>query len=515
MTSQNNDSTQKTGILARRRTRLLAAVFGLGVAGAVAGNFVLVPSVTPAYAQAQSQATPAQPFGFADIVQKVRPAVVSIKVKTETTSNASDDGDDDNNGGPANPFEFFFNGPGGGNGGGGMPQSRPHKQFGMALGSGFFISNDGYVVTNNHVVDHAKEVDVVTDGGKTYTAKVIGVDPKTDLALLKVSDSDGKFPFVELETRNDPRVGDWVLAVGNPYGLGGTVTAGIVSARGRDLNNSTYNDFLQIDAPVNRGNSGGPTFDLSGRVIGVNTAIYSPSGGSIGIGFAIPAETVQRVVAQLKSEGQVTRGYIGVQIQPVTQDIADSIGLKKASGALIADVTKGGPAAKAGLQSGDAITAVNGKEVTDSRDLARAIADVKPGATADLTVWRDGKEQSVKVETSKLPGDKQLAEANTSQDDDSGKSSLASLGVELAPAASVAGAGKVGVVVTDVDPGSPAAEALRPGDVILDVAGKPVSNVREVRDILSDARADSKRTVLLRVKNGDGLHFVALPVGKA
>ncbi len=517
MNSHDNDTQPKTGILARRRTRLMAAVFGLGVAGAVAGNFVLVPSVTPAYAQSQSQAAPAQPFGFANVVQKVRPAVVSIKVKTETTANVSDDGDDDNgngNGGAANPFEFFFNGPGGGNGGG-MPQGRPHKQFGMALGSGFFISADGYVVTNNHVVDHAKEVDVVTDGGKTYTAKVIGVDPKTDLALLKVSDSDGKFPFVELEMQNDPRVGDWVLAVGNPYGLGGTVTAGIVSARGRDLNNSTYNDFLQIDAPVNRGNSGGPTFDLSGRVIGVNTAIYSPSGGSIGIGFAIPAETVQRVVGQLKSEGQVTRGYIGVQIQPVTQDIADSIGLKKASGALIADVTKGGPAAKAGLQSGDAITAVNGKEVADSRELARAIADIKPGETADLTVWHDGKEQSIKVETSKLPGDKQLAEANASQDEDGGKAALAGLGLQLAPASTVAGAGKSGVVVTDVDPGSPAAEALRPGDVILDVGGKPVSNVRDVRDILSDARADSKRTVLLRVKNGDGLHFVALPVGKA
>jgi len=220
-------------------------------------------------------------------------------------------------------------------------------------------------------------------------------------------------------------------------------------------------------------------------------------------------------VQQLKSDGQVTRGYIGVQIQPVTQDIADSIGLKKASGALVADVTKNSPAAKAGLQSGDAVTAVNGKEVADSRELARAIADIKPGDTADLTVWRDGKEQNVKVETSKLPGDKQLAEANSSQDDDSGKSALAGLGVELAPAASVAGAGKAGVVVTDVDPNSAAADALRPGDVILDVAGKPVSNVRDVREALSSARADSKRTVLLRVKNGDGTHFVALPVGKA
>jgi len=513
MNFHENDTAQKTGILARRRTRLLAAVFGLGVAGAVAGNFVLIPSVTPAYAQSQNQsAAPAQPFGFADVVQKVRPAVVSIKVKTETTTDASDDGDDNNNGAPSNPFEFFFNGPGGG---GGMQHGRPQKQFGMALGSGFFISDDGYVVTNNHVVDHAQEVDVVTDGGKTYTAKVIGVDPKTDLALLKVADKDAKFPFVQLELQNEPRVGDWVLAVGNPYGLGGTVTAGIVSARGRDLNNSTYNDFLQIDAPVNRGNSGGPTFDLSGKVIGVNTAIYSPSGGSIGIGFAIPADTVQRVVQQLKSDGQVTRGYIGVQIQPVTQDIADSIGLKKASGALVADVTKNSPAAKAGLQSGDAVTAVNGREVADSRELARAIADIKPGDTADLTVWRDGKEQNVKVETSKLPGDKQLAEANSSQDDDSGKSALAGLGVELAPAASVAGAGKAGVVVTDVDPNSAAADALRPGDVILDVAGKPVSNVRDVREALSSARADSKRTVLLRVKNGDGTHFVALPVGKA
>ncbi|MDQ0394536.1 Do family serine endopeptidase [Labrys monachus] len=506
-----NDPNQKTGILSRHRNSLLAAVFGLGVAGAMVGNFVIAPSVTPAFAQ--SQPAPAvQPFGFADIVQKVRPAVVSIKVKTETS--AADDGngngDQGADGAPVNPFEFFFNGPGAGNG----MHGRPRKQFGMALGSGFFISADGYIVTNNHVVDHATEVDVVTDAGKTYTAKVIGVDPKTDLALLKVKDDGGNFPFVELESQHEPRVGDWVLAVGNPYGLGGTVTAGIVSARGRDLNNSTYNDFLQIDAPVNRGNSGGPTFDLSGRVIGVNTAIYSPSGGSIGIGFAIPAETVARVVSQLKADGKVTRGYIGVQIQPITPDIADSIGLKPASGALIAEVTKNGPAAKAGLQTGEAITAVNGKSVADPRELARAIADIKPGETAELTVWNNGKQESVKVETAKLPGDKQMAEADSTQDD-GGRASVAGLGLQLAPAATVAGAGKAGVVVTDVDPDGAAAETLRPGDVILDVAGKPVSNVQEVRQILSEARADSKRTVLLRIHNDDGTHFVALPVGKA
>ena len=240
----------------------------------------------------------------------------------------------------------------------------------MGQGSGFFISADGYAVTNNHVVDKAESVEVTADDGKTYTAKVIGTDPRTDLALIKV-DGRNDFPFVRL-AETPPRIGDWVLAVGNPFGLGGTVTAGIVSARGRDIGAGPYDDFIQIDAPVNKGNSGGPTFDVDGNVIGVNTAIFSPSGGSVGIAFAIPAETVKTVVAQLKDKGSVTRGWIGVQIQPVTHDIADSLGIKTAEGALVAEPQADSPAAKAGIKAGDVIVKVNGDPVKDARMLSRA-----------------------------------------------------------------------------------------------------------------------------------------------
>ena len=238
-------------------------------------------------------------------------------------------------------------------------------------------------VTNNHVVDKAESVEVTTDDGKTYNAKVIGTDPRTDFALIKV-DGRSDFPFAKLSEKS-PRIGDWVLAVGNPFGLGGTVTAGIVSARGRDIGAGPYDDFIQIDAPVNKGNSGGPTFDVDGNVIGVNTAIFSPSGGSVGIAFAIPADTVKTVVAQLKDKGSVTRGWIGVQIQPVTADIADSLGLKKAEGALVAEPQANGPAAKAGIESGDVITSVNGKPVKDARDLAKKIGGMAPGAASSST----------------------------------------------------------------------------------------------------------------------------------
>jgi len=506
----------RSGVLARTRRQMMAAVFGLGVASAAIGGTFILQNTNTAIAASDTTAVQApavqQPFSFANVVEKVSPAVVSVKVKTVSRENMSDNGPGIS---PDDPMFRFFKqfgfGDQGGGDGDGMPQQRPRKQFGMAQGSGFFISADGYIVTNNHVVDHASEVDVVTEGGKTYTAKVIGVDPKTDLALIKVTDGQS-FPYVELGSAV-PRVGDWVIAVGNPFGLGGTVTAGIVSARGRDIGSGPYDDFIQIDAPVNRGNSGGPTFDLSGNVIGVNTAIYSPSGGSVGIGFAIPAETVKRVVAELQAHGQVTRGWIGVQIQPVTAEIADSIGLPKAGGALVADVTKDGPAAKAGVLNGDAILAVNGQPVAGPRELARAVASIPPGTPAELTIWREGKQTTVKVETSKLPGEQQKAEL-TEPDKSNDKASLAGLGLELAPAASVDGAGKNGIVVTDVDPEGAAADSLKAGDIILDVAGKPVTTVAELKKDLAAIKAEGRNRVLLRVQNSTGLHFVAIPVGK-
>src|SRR6185312_11266754 len=292
------------------------------------------------------------------------------------------------------PFERFFRRFGNEDMNLGQGQMRPGAPRGRNMvtgqGSGFFISADGYVVTNNHVVDKAENVQVTADDGKTYTAKVIGTDSRTDLALIKVDGKD--FPFVKLSD-NAPRIGDWVLAVGNPFGLGGTVTAGIVSARGRDIGAGPYDDFIQIDAPVNKGNSGGPSFDVEGNVIGVNTAIFSPSGGSVGIAFDIPAETVRNVVAQLRDKGTVTRGWIGVQIQPVTAEIAEGMGLKKASGALVSEPQPNSPAAKAGIESGDVIISVDGTSVNDARDLARRISTMAPGASVKLGVLHQGQEK--------------------------------------------------------------------------------------------------------------------------
>ena len=279
-------------------------------------------------------------------------------------------------------------------------------------GSGFFISADGFAVTNNHVVDGADKVEVTTDDGKVYKAKVIGTDARTDLALIKV-EGGSNFPFAKLSD-GKPRIGDWVLAVGNPFGLGGTVTAGIVSASGRDIGNGPYDDFIQIDAPVNKGNSGGPAFDTDGEVMGVNTAIYSPSGGSVGIAFSIPASTVKSVIAQLKDKGSVSRGWIGVQIQPVTPDIADSLGLKKAEGALVAEPQANGPAAKAGIESGDVITKVNGETVKDARELARTIGGFAPGAAVKLDVLHKGQDKVINLTLGQLPNTVE-AKADTRQ----------------------------------------------------------------------------------------------------
>ncbi|MGA7610554.1 MAG: Do family serine endopeptidase, partial [Xanthobacteraceae bacterium] len=394
----------------------------------------------------------------------------------------------------------------------GGPGAPNRHNFTMGQGSGFFISPDGFAVTNNHVVDKAETVEVTTDEGKTYTAKVIGTDPRTDLALIKI-EGRSDFPYVRLADAS-PRIGDWVLAVGNPFGLGGTVTAGIVSARGRDIGAGPYDDFIQIDAPVNKGNSGGPTFDVDGNVIGVNTAIFSPSGGSIGIAFAIPSDTVKTVVAQLKDKGSVTRGWLGVQIQPVTTEIADSMGLKSDKGALVAEPQANSPAMKAGIKSGDVITKVNGEPVNDARTLARRISTLSPGASVKLTLVRGGKDEVVTLTLGEMPKERQ-ANAGTQERELNG-ADVPKLGLSLAPGNQVAGSSGEGVVVTQVDPDGPAAErGFKTGDVILDVGGATVSTPNDVKKALADAKGAGKKTVLMRVKSEGGTRFVALPIGTA
>jgi len=378
------------------------------VAALIAGGAVETGLVAPnaAHAELRSMSQPIQNVpSFADVIERVKPAVVSVKVKVQNVASRDDDGPQFSTPDlpPGHPMERFFRQfrdqlPGE-RGGRGQRPDRP-RQFGQALGSGFFISADGYVVTNNHVIDNASEVQVTMDDGKTLDAKVIGTDPKTDLALLKVEGSD--FPYVRLAGQK-ARVGDWVVAIGNPFGLGGTVTAGIVSAQHRDIGAGPYDDFIQIDASVNKGNSGGPTFNLSGEVVGVNTAIFSPSGGNVGIAFAIPASTVDQVVTSLKDKGFVTRGFIGVQMQPVTKEIAEAIGLKEPKGALVAEAIKDGPAAKAGVRTGDTIIAVDGQPIDEAKDLSRKVAQVAPGKTLSLTLWREGKERTVTLEVASQP----------------------------------------------------------------------------------------------------------------
>jgi serine protease Do len=393
-----------------------------------------------------------------------------------------------------------------------MPNTHGHEVV-TGQGSGFFISRDGYAVTNNHVVQGAENVQVTTDDSKIHNAKVIGTDPRTDLALIKVDGND--FPFVKLAD-NSPRVGDWVLAVGNPFGLGGTVTAGIVSARGRDIGAGPYDDFIQIDAPVNKGNSGGPTFDVDGNVIGVNTAIFSPSGGSVGIAFAIPSDTVKSVVEQLRDKGSVTRGWIGVQIQTVTPDIADSMGLKETTGALVSEPQKDSPAAKAGIQSGDVITSVNEVPVHDPRELARKIGTMAPGTSIKLNVIHQGQSETLTLTLGTLPEQKEASASPEQNQREAPDGELPKLGLTLAPSGKVSGSGADGVVVTAVNAGGVAAEhGFQIGDVILEVGGKTVSTPAEVRKSLADARSEGKHTILFRVKSGDGMKFVALPLGSA
>lgn len=453
------------------------------------------------------------PDGFADLAERLLPSVVTI----ETTQKA-----EESRGGnqqqfdfpPGSPFrEFFeeFN-----------KRRRDAPRRGAAVGSGFIISADGYVVTNNHVIENADEVEVVLNDDRRFKGKVIGKDPKTDLALLKIETEEKLIP-VPWGDSNKARIGDWVVAIGNPLGLGGTVTAGIISARGRNLRSGPYDDYIQTDAPINRGNSGGPLFDIEGNVIGVNTAILSPSGGSIGIGFAIPASLAQGVIKQLKEFGTTKRGWLGVQIQTVTDEIAESLGLKEAKGALVAGVVDDSPAAAAGFKSGDVILSFNSVEVPLSRKLPRIVADTGVGKEVDVEVWRDGKRTTLKVTLGELEKVNVASFSPSGRGDSKSERSetIAELGIKLSPFSKALAKqfeldeDAQGVVVTDVARDSIAREkGLRPGTLVVEINQEKVASPAEVAAKINEAREAGRRSVLLLVDQGGDLRFVALRIKK-
>lgn len=432
--------------------------------------------------------------GFADMVERVAPAVVSIYVvqQAPVSARGAQPGLPE-----GHPLERFF-------------RQNPQRQDEspsrrgprpQAQGSGFVISPDGYIVTNHHVIENGVEVTVAFNDGAELTAEVIGTDEKTDLALLKVV-SDELLPHVAFKQEDDLRVGDWVIAVGNPFGLGGTVTTGIVSARGRDIGAGPYDDFIQIDASINQGNSGGPTFDLSGNVVGVNTAIFSPTGGNVGIGFAIPASVAARVVADLQENGTVQRGWLGVAIQPVGPEIAETLGLEEDEGALVAEVMAGSPAEAGGLHRGDLIRAINGVEMKTPKDVSRAVADLRAGSTATFELWRNGALETLDVEIGTYPAQAQVAALATPEPHDSDL--LNGLGLALAD-------GPEGVVIRSVAPGSEAAaKGLRAGDVIVEVAGHNVEGVSGLLVDVEKAHDAHRKSVLFLVRSPQGQRFVAL-----
>ena len=464
---------------------------------ALTGIGPAVGATPPAIAPAQAITPPpaSGPGGFADIIQRVAPAVVSVDVRRPALAQT-----DLTQLFPGLPFPFRFGTP---DDGGKAP--RPDARI---SGSGFFISSTGYIVTNNHVVENATKVSVRLNDGRDLDAKIVGRDALTDLAVLKVEGAG--FSYVSFETHARPRVGDWVIAMGNPFGLGGTATSGIISAYGRDIGEA-YVDYLQIDAPINHGNSGGPTFDVHGQVIGVNTAIYSPSGGSVGIGFAIPADVADRIVKQLIASGAVTRGYIGATIQTITPDIADSLGLKGRKGALVAEVTAGGPADKAGVKAGDAVLALNGEPLTSSADLTRRVGEARPGERLSLQIQRDGRALTLTLVAGERPAETAPDRARPASEDVLG---LAVRPLDEATRRQLGLADQVGgVVVARVAPGSDAAEkGLRPGDVITRASERPVASRQDLQAAVEAARKLGRPSVLLRVWRGGRALFVPVAV---
>lgn len=496
--TESESAGAKAGMSRRARLLLGGLAMGALVAGGAAGDAILRGS-GESHAASVSTTAPAiagAPISFADVAARVKPAVVSVQVRVLNAEALA----------PGLPPGFGQDGPFGDLFRRfGLPdQPAPQApREGLAQGSGFFISPDGYIVTNNHVVHDARSVTVTLDDGHTVNARVVATDPRTDLAVIK-TESGSDYPFVRFASA-EPRIGDWVLAVGNPFGLGGTVTAGIVSAHGRDIGEGPYDDFLQIDAPVNQGNSGGPSFNMNGEVVGINTAIYSPSGGNVGIAFAIPAATAQPIVATLEHGREIVRGYLGVTLQTVDQDIAHSLGLRDREGALVAGVAANGPAAHAGLREGDVITRAAGDRIADTRDLARIVAAHRPGSHLRFDLLRAGRRLEVNATLAEMP----TADGTGKGKPPSAQSSDASaaLGLTVAPAEGG------GVQVLAIDPGSAAAShGLQPGDVILEAGGRACTNAADLEQAAAAARRSGRDAVLLRVQSGGQAHFVGLPL---
>ena len=530
MAEINTDVTRHAWLNRKR-----AAALGVGLGA----TLVLAPFVwaeNPPMASDPAQAAPATPTtmtssaaliqqqSFAPLVKKVLPAVVNISVSQKGDGEAMSEEQEmtPSPGFPNSPFDEFLHrffeqqNPGGQRHL--FPQMPGGEARRIALGSGFIVDPSGYVVTNNHVIGDAGKVEVTLQDNSKYTAKIVGRDPKTDIAVLKIK-ADKQLPYVTFGDSSAAQVGDWVMAVGNPFGLGGTVTTGIVSARGRDIHSGPFDDFLQIDAPINRGNSGGPTFNLEGEVIGINTAIYSPNGGSVGIGFAVPSNAAKTIVTELEQHGKVSRGWLGVQIQEVTPAIAASLGLHGEQGAMVAVVTPDSPGAKAGLKQGDVILSFNGSEVDHLRDLPRLVAATAPDSAATMTVWRNGQKVQLQATVGEVANNEQVASTSSGQEEEQPARAEA-LGMHFAPLT-----GQLrrelnvakdvhGVVITHVDSGSAADdEGLSEGDILVAIDQKPVSTPEEAAQQLKEI-ATSKKSALLLLNRHGVTQYVGVSLGE-
>ncbi len=504
----------------------LKPMLSLALAAAITASPVGAQAPAPAAAGTPPPAAAPlanAPSSFAPLARQLLPSVVNVSTTqgggARSRANRPD-APETPQAPPGSPFEEFFrdffnrNRPPGAPGGPGPDQpQRPRR--GQSLGSGFIVDASGIVVTNNHVVEGADEINVILHDNTTIRARLLGTDPRTDLAVLKI-ETDKPLTAVPWGDSDTAEVGDWVLAIGNPFGLGGSVTAGIVSARGRDIRQGLYDDFIQTDAAINRGNSGGPLFNLEGKVVGINTAIYSPTGGSIGIGFSIPSNLARNIVAQLQESGRVRRGWLGVNIQQVTDEIAESLGLRGgARGALVARAQEDGPAAKGGIRNGDVVLRFNGQEVREMRALPRIVADTPVGREVPVVVWRDGKEQTLQVTGGELPAEQQQAAATPGPEQR--PSEVAGLGLRVAPISPEVRerfslrADQRGVAIIDVAPGSPAAEReLRPGDVILEVQQEKVNTPQELQTRVEQLRRQNRATALLLIESQQGQRFVPL-----